>query len=139
AIRMASLELRKQFWAPQSKVELINSGERTTERIIRLATAAAARVYNTPDGEHLFVEESHVRFAVEFMKKQYAKFRYQEYIASLQNRQAKQERAVAQASSADAAQQFMPPTKSWAVQVLTQDKLFYDLLDAGQYNFRVEK
>lgn len=137
-IRMISNELRRKFWHADSDIELINSGERTTERIIRLSAAAAARTYSTADGENLFITPEHVRFVKHFLEKQYEKMEYESYIQSIkikqrarfedsQNDESKENNTVAQIA------------EEQVIEILTKDRLFFDMLDRGKYDMSIER
>lgn len=53
-----------------SDFTLVNSSEQRT-KIIRLATALAARLYSTTDGKKLVVHKNHVRYIYEFLMRVY--------------------------------------------------------------------
>lgn len=139
-IRLASDRLRRRFWHANSEIELINSGERTTERIMRLAAAVAARVYSTADGVNLFVTKEHVQFVENFLTRQYEKMEFDRYIQSLRERQRFKEN-----EESEAAENEIPKTKDEAIsetkvlELLANDRLLFDGLDKGTYDFTLER
>lgn len=139
-IRHVSDQLRRAFWHANSDIELINSGERTTERLMRLSAAVAARTFSTADGENLFITPAHVQFVKHFLEKQYRKMEYGEYIQSVQMRQRARFEDPQQAEEAE--KQDDPATQiaeTQVIQILNQDRLFRDMLDSGMYDLSIEK
>lgn len=63
-----------------SNFTLVNSSEQRT-KLIRLATALAARLYSTPDGKQLVVYKNHVRYIYDFLNRLYDSkyFRYDQW------------------------------------------------------------
>lgn len=138
-VRLVSDRLRRMFWHPDSNIELINSGERTTERIIRLAAAVAARTYSTADGENLFITAEHVRFIEEFLKAQYKKFEFDVYIRALQARHRAKPKDSDETQPDERKSITREVSKAQVLRVLQEDRLFYDMLDSGKYDLGMER
>mgnify|MGYP001203677118 CR=1 FL=1 len=142
-IRLASDRLRREFWHPDSEIELINSGERTTERIMRLSAAVASRVFSTADGENLFITKEHVQFVEQFLRKQYTKFEFDHYIQSLRTQQrvsaAIRDQQQQKTEEEKAQDKLKAITRTRVVSLLVQNKLFFDTLRSGKYDLMAEK
>jgi len=136
-LRRVSDYLRRKFWHSNSDIELINSGERTTERIVRLATASAARTYSTADGEHLFVTEEHIQFVKEFLEKQYEKMEFENYIQSVKVRNKVAADVVEEKDSKVAHSETIISEQVY--KTLNSDRLFRDMLDKGTYDATIER
>ncbi|PWA11093.1 hypothetical protein DCC39_10365 [Pueribacillus theae] len=137
-IRLISDQLRRTYWHADSDIELINSGERTTERIMRLSAAAAARTYSTADGENLFITPEHVQFVKQFLENQYGKMEYGEYIQSIQMRQ--KARIIEEAEETpDTEKTIEQVAEAQVYQLLIQDRLFKDMLTSGMYDISLER
>lgn len=135
--RLASDRLRRTFWHADSNIELINSGERTTERVIRLSAAVAARTYSTADGENLFITKEHVQFVEQFLREQYQKFEFDKYIRSLHTRQRVKPQETD--TETEATSTIKQTSQSLVIGTLQDDRLFYDMLDSGKYNLSLER
>src|SRR5690606_229617 len=142
-IILASDRLRREFWHPDSEIELINSGERTTERIMRLSAAVASRVFSTADGENLFITKEHVQFVEQFLRKQYTKFEFDHYIQSLRTQQrvsaAIRDQQQQKTEEEKAQDKLKAITRTKVVSLLVQNKLFFDTLRSGKYDLMAEK
>lgn len=140
-IRLASDRLRREFWHPDSEIELINSGERTTERIMRLSAAAAARTFSTADGENLFIDRAHVQFVESYLRKQYQKFEFDQYIQSLVTQQRVPRAYKEEMSEGEkkAQEDLKAVSRAQVVKLLAGNRLLYDTLRSGQYDLVAER
>lgn len=94
---IAKAKLLKRFYAPGSRIRLVQPTPRTTERIWRIAVAAAALTFNTDsDFQKVYVGPEHIEYALDFLTRMFQTLGYADYIIHLKQENTRNPSSVVQ-------------------------------------------